>query len=922
MALDNQINLYSVDTGNFYTKKERTLHNKNAKIRIEQKIVSEKLKVLTNELVKLGYSKKDLQKISHENIDNGISIDIIGNSHSTLCEYIKLLHIKKLKAQAADSIKDKLLLLLSNKVATKEHINMEKHPDYIQTCRVLNEDTINEKNVISLFESSLTRIIGLKKNDFTEDIIIIQVYYFDIFKDIVFYGFTYKGEKYKYYTSSAGQIRQKKAVFIKESVWNKYEKTIMCGLTIEKINEKGGNNVNKHLAYMALTNSATDEWSDFDIDRTIVIDDFETNVFGKYDGINDTDYSITRTTGEIPITHTDGAGMVLSGRNRMFRAPWVKGLLGVFDFRTLISEWREKYQDDSIGVIKDIYGKEHDIIAENIYAIFTKSQFKMYKYYNSWDEYKEYFKKYNCKAGICNVEEERIPNSKLNYQELQTLTDITDDELIEIASPSIDRLNNLCSSVHSIQMAFGVTPYNTNMTPLQEAVKIYPDIMNDAYFKDIIKNIKDSLIKKYKSAKLEIEGKYTFLLPDFYAACEYWFLGIENPDGLLNVDEVWCNLFKHRKELDCLRSPHLYKEHAVRKNVANTGTLEKKELISKWFNTKALYTSCHDLISKILQFDVDGDHSLVIGDKKIVEVAKRTMKDIVPLYYNMKKSEPTELNSKNIYNGLNAAFTGSNIGQYSNNITKIWNSDIFINGTDTEKKKASDIVKLLCMENNFCIDYAKTLYKPKRPKEIDKAIREFTSKKVPYFFVYAKDKDVTQVDEINNSIINKLNSLIPNPRINTRKLGLQPINYEYLMNNIHIKIDKHLIEKYTKLNNTYHFKVSMKDEFQNNLQFLACQIREELSAFGYSEIEVSDMLVKYLYEKKNRKAKELLWFCYGKCIVENLKHNYPIKKTKAVQCIDCEEWFEADIYSKSCRCKNCQHEYKKMKERERKRKNK
>ena len=100
----------------------------------------------------------------------------------------------------------------------------------------------------------------------------------------------------------------------------------------------------------------------------------------------------------------------------------------MFDFRTLILEWREKYQDNSIGIIKDIYGAEHDIIAENIYAIFTKSQFKMYKYYDSWDEYKEYFKKYNCKAGVCNVEEERIPNSRLNYQELQTLTEMTDEE--------------------------------------------------------------------------------------------------------------------------------------------------------------------------------------------------------------------------------------------------------------------------------------------------------------------------------------------------------------------------------------------------------------------------------------------------------------------------------------------------------------
>ena len=45
MALENQVNLYSVDTGNFYTKKERALHNKNAKIRAERKIIAEKLMI-------------------------------------------------------------------------------------------------------------------------------------------------------------------------------------------------------------------------------------------------------------------------------------------------------------------------------------------------------------------------------------------------------------------------------------------------------------------------------------------------------------------------------------------------------------------------------------------------------------------------------------------------------------------------------------------------------------------------------------------------------------------------------------------------------------------------------------------------------------------------------------------------------------
>lgn len=916
MALENQINIYSVDTGNFYTNKERALHNKNARIRSERRAVADKIKVLTEQLIKEGYGKKELQKAAHESPDN-LSIDIIDGSYSKLCDYIELSRIKKIKTQAADALKNKLLLLLSNKTKAKEALKLNNHNDYIYLPRILNENTISEKNIISIFESSLTRMIGLKKDDFTEDIIVVQVYYFDIFKDLAFYGFTYKGEKYMYYTSSAGQIREKKAVFIREALWNRYEKTIMCGLTIDKINEKGGNNVNKHLAYMALTNSATDEWSDFDIDRTIVIDDFETNVFGEYDFIDDIDYSITRTKGEISITHTDGAGMVLFGRNRMFRAPWVKGLLGVFDFRTLILKWREKYHDNTIGTVEDIYGRKHDIIEENIYIIFTKSQFKMHKYYSSWEEYKEYFKAYNCKAGICNVEEERIPDSRLNYQELQTLIGMTDLELAKIAAPSIDRLTSLCSSVSGMQKAFGVTPYNTNMTPLQEAIKIYPDIMNDAYFKDIIKSIKDSLIKQYKSAKLEIEGKYTFILPDFYAACEYWLLGIKNPEGLLKDSEVWCNLYKHRGELDCLRSPHLYKEHAIRENAANTASDERKQMISRWFNTQALYTSCHDLISKILQFDVDGDRSLVIGSKIIVDIGKRTMKDVVPLYYNMKKSEPTRLNNENIYKGLNAAFTGSNIGTYSNNITKIWNSDIFITGSNDDKKKACDIVKLLCMENNFCIDFAKTLYKPKRPDNIDKAIKEFTGKKVPHFFVYAKDKEESQVEKINDSIVNKLDSLIPNPRLNTRKSGLKPINYKYLMHNAYTKTDEKLIEKYTELNNTYHFKISMKDEFHNNLHFLACQIREELSAFGYSDIEVTDMLVKHLYEQKNRKAKELLWFCYGKYIVENLKHNYAPKKIKVIKCIDCGEWLEVDaLNSKACRCSVCQHEENKRIKRE------
>ena len=130
MALENQINIYSVDTGNFYTNKERALHNKNARIRSERRAVADKIKVLTEQLIKEGYGKKELQKAAHESPDN-LSVDIIDGSYSKLCDYIELSRIKKIKTQAADALKNKLLLLLSNKTKAKEALKLNNHNNYI-----------------------------------------------------------------------------------------------------------------------------------------------------------------------------------------------------------------------------------------------------------------------------------------------------------------------------------------------------------------------------------------------------------------------------------------------------------------------------------------------------------------------------------------------------------------------------------------------------------------------------------------------------------------------------------------------------------------------------------------------------------------------------------------------------------------------
>lgn len=889
--LDKQYHLYSVDTGHFYSNHERYLHEMNRRYRQERNYVNNKITTIEHDLAKNGCHKDRIRNLKTKWRNNE---EITFNSDLEK-EYVKFLGVSKHKAEKAKESKRQILTLLSNKVKHNIETNGTDH------LRSIKPETLNDTNVVSMFDSFLIRTIGIEEDELTEDLIIVQIYYFDVFKDISFFGFTFKGEKYRYYTSSAGQIRKKKAVFIKESTWQRIEKTIMCGLTIDKINAKGGNNVNKHLAYLALSNSATDEWKHFDIDRTIVIDDFETNVLGTFDFIDETDYSITRKTDYVPITHSDGIGMILptvSKKNFMFRAPWIKGLLGVFDFRKLINEkgWSP--------VIKDVYGKEHDLIKERIRIIFTKSQFKMYKYYDSWDEYKECFKLYRCTAGKCNIEEDRIKNAKINYQMLQTLTDITDDEIDLLTQKSADKINDICSSKGAMMDALGINSFNRNMNPFQEAVKIYPALLNDTYAKDIIRDIKNSLLKKYRSGKLEVTGKYTFLLPDFYAACEYWFGHIENPVGLLQDHEVYCSLFRKSEKLDCLRSPHLYKEHAIRINLANPKHGERTEEISKWFTTVGIYTSTHDLISKILQFDVDGDKSLVVADPDFVRIAERNMEGIVPLYYNMRKAEPTELNPENIYHGLNAAFTGGNIGIYSNNISKIWNNEVFISGTKEEKQEAIDCVKRLCCQNNFVIDYAKTLYKPEFPKEIGKQISKYTNHKLPAFFRYAKDKEKNQVERRNDSFVNKIYYRIKDKTIKIDKSELDSIDYRKLVKDETIECDKVVSDVYDRMNKKYRYMLNMKDEYTDNLSYVANNIREEFGKTGYSESIIADMLVKYLYGN-NKRYKQVLWFCYGKYIVDNLKENIGVQKAKFIQCADCGKWVEV-LSRKTNRCSECQ----------------
>lgn len=835
IALNKQVHIYSVDTSMFYDKKEDELHNR------------------LNEL------------------------------------YILNANIK------SDANYDKSLITKNNKEISSIKKELKKLFKCNKHIRTLNGSKLRDSDKISIFDSALTRAMVIKENEFTDNIVIVRIFYFEILDDLIDSGFIFNNEKYVVLTASAGQIRTKKVVFIKEKVLKEIYNNITCGLTIDMINNQGGVNINKYLAYLALCTSATEEWKDFDIDKTIVVDDMDTTVRGLVDYIDYVTYVAERKEMDVPITHTDGCGLILPSlckKSRMVRLPWMKGLLVPFPFDKFIKSHNANH------IVTDIYGAKHNIIKEDIQVIFTKSQFKMWKFYKDWNQYQSSFKEFGSKANYCNEEKDQFDNAKLNYQMLQTLTDITDEELEILVKKTSDNIKSIGTDKKSMLSTLGVTPFNSEKNHLQQALQIYPELLNDTHIKDMLKQAKKSMVKRAKSGKIELDNsKYTFLVPDLYAFCERLFLNKETPNGLLENKQVSCKLFKDGIKLDCLRSPHLYREHAIRKNIVNEKTKE-------WFITNGIYTSIHDLISKLLMCDNDGDTSLVCANKTLVEVAERNMQKIVPLYYEMKKAEDTLVTNKNIYKGLTTAFTGGNIGVISNNISKIWNSE----------NPNIDAVKLLCLENNFIIDYAKTLFKPTRTDEAKELIESYTKLKLPYFFIHAKDKTDNQVDKKNNSTVNRLDSLIPNPRLNFKSTDLGKLDYRLLMHNplIEVEIDSDIIKEYEKLNRNKRFlykNLRHKRYVTGDDVYINQYIRDEVLKVN-SDIDcVVDTLIWYLYFLKPNCKRTTLWSSFGDVIVKNLNNN--IKKplySGWIMCEVCGKRIEG--YNTRKYCDNCARQVK------------
>lgn len=273
----------------------------------------------------------------------------------------------------------------------------------------------------------------------------------------------------------------------------------------------------------------------------------------------------------------------------------------------------------------------------------------------------------------------------------------------------------------------------------------------------------------------------------------------------------------------------------------------------------------------------DGDKALVVADQVLVQAAKRSLDGVVPLYYLGLKGPPQELTAENIYKSMTWAYTSCNIGTISNQISRIWCSDLEVD---------MELVKLLTFRNNLIIDASKNLYLPDCPDFVNDRMKRYANEKVPYFFKEAKDKSDSQVAPFNNCTVNRIRNILPHTKLNFNKQSLGKFDWRMLVSSDKIpnnEITQNIISAFQKRTAHLNFRFDNESE-QTNRAWICHQIRDDMLVLHPDPNFVVDVLVKHLFHKTKSRRKQVFWECFGKEVVQNLKRNVDQSTRMCVIC--------------------------------------
>lgn len=588
------------------------------------------------------------------------------------------------------------------------------------------------------------------------------------------------GRRFKKIFCSASHVRQKKAFFVAEELYDKVNKIALAGIDIDN-----DNNVKEPCKWGAYMGMCCTDSQVVKMPQVVVIPDYEQAITERFDvvtgkvvknnakdkkGVNYLYQLDTQPQNNalktIKIKPFDGAGLV----DVSLAAQWAKDLNlnyipSAWQFRAMagvkgnvytfdIREFADTY---NVSTIIDAWGKKHEIFNKKhelkINCIFTNSQIKFSKMFNSAAEWQDAFheKEYGYSRTF-NVSDASIsykklkPKCVLSYQPLQSL-ELTDDEIKALCSKTIDSVKRIHTDIDNyinwsgLDYAESKDERSAYVNPALVALKYNHALASDSYIHKVIMET----LRRYRTLNhihLGMAGNYEVFIPDLFALAQASF-GLP-VNGLLKAGQIYNKYWHDRdaSELTMIRFPHVAREHYLAK-VANEND-DKWDDMCHWYKYQDVgyVSSINDSLAlRLGGADYDNDHIYGIADKTICDAVKRNPANTI--YFDRDDAGEAKANKKIKFNDYTeiakSDYIGmkNEIGNVVDMTSKLWGI-ISPDNTAEQNDKIYDYIKVMSVIDSLTIDFAKTGIKAQMPKAIKDALGTYHN---PYFFRFRSTEE-------------------------------------------------------------------------------------------------------------------------------------------------------------------------------------
>lgn len=499
------------------------------------------------------------------------------------------------------------------------------------------------------------------------------------YKKIIKSGLKINGVKYKRFLCSASQARVNTIILISEAVYDSLYDRINNERKIVEINPS------KENAYFGLASSATKTVSEPNI---CIIDDCieNRNIFVNWVTITEEelqDDKIEQKYVDMEFNLFDGMGLIKPHFASIWaqelgldyvpaqfciRHSFIKGMVCQFDIDSFC-----KINNNNNYMIKTLYGDYVDI--RNYDIILTKSQFKMWNCYNSYEDYNEKCHRNKLTWGISQYSPKHTKDIlTLNYQSLQTLK-LSKEDIEELCTKTVDLFNNITTDniYYTILCLLGE---NINSDTIKffmqnsdnywlKCLILNSNFMHDKYIQTkIYDNISTRLRNTYLG-EIYVNGNYQCIISDPYAFMEHT-CGLE-VKGLLKNKEHYSNYWnlKEIKHVDAMRSPLTYRsEHNILNLIKNKDT----EFWYKYLDSGIILNVHGDDVVRAADSDFDYD---IIATTSNEVILRSIYTDSLPVAYEKGSTGKFINDYEDLCNADILAF-GSRIGHITNKSTSMY----------------------------------------------------------------------------------------------------------------------------------------------------------------------------------------------------------------------------------------------------------